>query len=193
MSRFGYKGLVRTKILVLDDDQNRLDSFVKNFSGSAVECTKTPEKCIKLLSEQTFDQLFLDHDLYGKAWCTSGPGTGYQVALWLRDHSDRKPPKIVLHSYNDWGRLKQKKLLPEAEESPFPPWLSNRGVGLIKFTRQYIIENVELAMLASSPVLCREQLNWRFGGNFCLCEIDNREQLVEDIIHVFKIHGQFQE
>lgn len=117
------------KILVLDDDQYRLKQFQQRLIGHVVHCTETASDTIKMLSEESFDVVFLDHDLGGTAYVPSGPGTGYEVAKWLSEHVDRKPKQIVIHSFNAPGANNMKSLLPEAFYNP-GAWI-NRDMGFM--------------------------------------------------------------
>jgi len=111
------------RALVLDDDLSRLESFrTKALAGHEVTTVSRVSDCIEQLMDHEFDMLFLDHDLDGKVYVPSGPGTGYAVAEWLRDHPERKPKKIVLHTFNQFGAAKMKEVLPEAEYVP-AAWL----------------------------------------------------------------------
>ena len=103
------------KILILDDDKNRLRIFQRNLIGAVVTCVEHASDCIRELeTEGPFDYLFLDHDLDGRTYVPSGPGTGYEVALWLKNNPDKKPSKIILHTCNDQGALRMLEELPEA-------------------------------------------------------------------------------
>jgi len=100
------------KILVLDDQETRLIIFRQRLIGNIVECVKTATDAIKKLSEESWDMVFLDHDLRDKVFEKPGPGTGYEVAVWLRDHEDKKPKQIIIHSYNTKGAMYMKAILP---------------------------------------------------------------------------------
>jgi len=103
------------KILVLDDDKRRLKIFRQNLIGTAITCVEEASDCIKELEENgPWNYIFLDHDLGGKIYVPSGPGTGYEVALWLKNHPDKKPNKIILQTCNDKGAKCMMKELPEA-------------------------------------------------------------------------------
>lgn len=106
------------RILVLDDDLNRLKQFGKNLIGHLVDMVTTAPETINLLKEKNYDILFLDHDLGGKAFVPSGPGTGYEVACWLSENPSRKPEKIYIHSFNPSGAKNMKLALPEAIIAP---------------------------------------------------------------------------
>jgi CheY-like chemotaxis protein len=109
------KGL---KILILEDDSSRKNQFRKNMIGHVITVVSSTSACIEQLQE-TWDMLFIDHDLDGKVFVPSGPGTGWEVAEWLSKNPDKKPNKIIIHTLNNLGAQKMKELLPEAELLPF--------------------------------------------------------------------------
>jgi CheY-like chemotaxis protein len=90
-------------ILILEDDPNRQRAFRGHLVGAFVVITDDTKTCIQHLQERVWDMLFLDHDLGGKIMQASGEGTGYEVAQWLANNPDRKPPVIVIHSMNPSG------------------------------------------------------------------------------------------
>jgi|WetSurMetagenome_2_1015567.scaffolds.fasta_scaffold191588_2 CheY-like chemotaxis protein len=102
-------------ILILDDSLARLTSFRRKLIGAVVTCVERSKDCIKELEENgPFDYLFLDHDLDQRTYVPSGPGTGYEVALWLKNNPEKKPNKIILHTCNEYGIVRMKEELPEA-------------------------------------------------------------------------------
>lgn len=123
------------RVLILDDDpdpndpqnparvgRNRIPQFRRKLIGHNVEWVKTAAEAISMLAnnpEGYWDAIFLDHDLGGVAYVKSGPGTGYEVAVWLERHPEKKPAQIFLHSLNTVGRDNMKAALPEAEHAPF--------------------------------------------------------------------------
>lgn len=103
------------KILILDDCKTRLSTFRRKLIGAVVICTEHAADCIRELeTNEQFDLILLDHDLEGKTYVPSGPGTGYEVALWLKNHPEKKPSKIILHTCNEYGAAKMLEELPEA-------------------------------------------------------------------------------
>lgn len=116
------------RILILDDDKTRLSTFKQRLIGHDVCCVETSSDTIKKLSEEKWDAVFLDHDLNGQAYVPSGPGTGYEVATWLSEHEDRKPNRIILHTFNGPGAQNMLNKLPEAFYNP-GAWI-NRDMGL---------------------------------------------------------------
>lgn len=112
------------KILILEDDQNRISSFKRVLSAHQVTFTEKAEDCIRELRDNKFDCLFLDHDLGGEVYVDSGPGTGYEVAKWLEEHEDRQPNLIFLHSLNSVGVKNMKQALPKSRICPWA-WTAN--------------------------------------------------------------------
>lgn len=103
------------KILILDDSQSRLTTFRRNLIGAVVTCVEHAEDCIKELEDNgPWNCVMLDHDLDGQVYVPSGPGTGYEVALWLKNNPDKKPNKIILHTCNEQGAQRMLEELPEA-------------------------------------------------------------------------------
>ena len=107
------------RILILEDDIERLAVFRRELIGHEVFCTDLAEIAIKQLEDSDWDFLFLDHDLGGEVFVTKTKNTGYEVALWLEEHSERKPNIIYLHSLNPNGRMRMKQAIPEAIEATF--------------------------------------------------------------------------
>jgi len=108
------------QILVLEDNPERIAYFKRGLIGHIVYFVKTPREAISHLRSNSIDILFLDHDLAGTGLPEpSGPGTGYEVAAWLEEHSEFLPNKIYLHSLNPNGRARMKAALPTAVETPF--------------------------------------------------------------------------
>jgi CheY-like chemotaxis protein len=106
------------RILVLDDDQERLKSFRSSLIGHVVVTVSTVRDCLCQLQNENWDLVTLDHDLDGQVYVPSGPGTGYEVAEWLRDNPLKKPEKIILHTFNQLGAAKMMEILPEAQYIP---------------------------------------------------------------------------
>jgi CheY-like chemotaxis protein len=105
-------------VLVLEDDPNRQAKFKLGLIGTNFAIVATAQDAIRLLQTKQWDYLFLDHDLGGMQMCASGPNTGYGVATWLRDHPDRKPKCIIIHSLNPAGAANIKLVLREAVLAP---------------------------------------------------------------------------
>lgn len=106
------------RVLILEDDPERTEKFRRLLIGNVVEIVETAREAIDLLRVKEWDVLSLDHDLGGEQMVESGPGTGYEVAKWLEQNPERKPPRILLHSFNGPGRANMLACLPGAEDCP---------------------------------------------------------------------------
>lgn len=103
------------KILILDDDHNRLAKARSYFLGSGshhvhseghtLYQAETAAQAIKILDLQSpFDLVSLDHDLGGNVFCPSDEQSGYAVAEHILTLAPEKlPGRIVVHSFNPVG------------------------------------------------------------------------------------------
>ena len=114
------------RILILDDDWERLARFEKMYIGHRVTCVETVGEAISELEANKFDVLFLDHDLGHRVHVESDglEETGYLVALWLADNPQHKPETIIVHSLNEIGSKNILSVLPEAVRKPFA-WIQS--------------------------------------------------------------------
>ena len=110
--------MTEKRILILEDDHERHESFLKRLDGIEIVITEKADECIRPLANEDWTALFLDHDLGGEQMVASGPGTGYEVACWLEEHKDRQPPIIFIHSLNNQGAPKMQAALPKAKWVP---------------------------------------------------------------------------
>lgn len=110
------------KILILDDDRCRHIIFKRNFSPPhQLTHVETASEAIKALMNDTFDAVFLDHDLGGETFVDSFGttlNTGYSVAKWLAEHPERTPKAIYIHSLNPIGAGNMHNLLPDSILAP---------------------------------------------------------------------------
>ena len=51
------------KVLLLDDDSRRHRWFIKRFKGDELDLAENVQEAKDLLAENTYDAIFLDHDL----------------------------------------------------------------------------------------------------------------------------------
>lgn len=93
------------KILILEDDPTRILQFKSNLIGADVTYVDTAESAKKVLIQEQFDVLFLDHDLGGEQNTSSDPdgNNGYAVALFVKENPQHMPGTIIVHSLNPSG------------------------------------------------------------------------------------------
>ena len=110
------------KILILEDNQERINVFRQKLEADGVEVmfTEIVDECIELLKDNEYQYLMLDHDLGGNIYVESDGDelTGWHVAKWLSEHPDRQPETIIVHSLNEGGRKRILSLLPNALDVP---------------------------------------------------------------------------
>lgn len=94
------------RILFLDDDSNRRRQFTKNSVGNDVDLAETAEQAIDFLSKNSYDLIFLDHDLdyahYDGNYSKSK--SGLDVAKFLKTCEHQFDKIVFVHSLNSEGR-----------------------------------------------------------------------------------------
>jgi CheY-like chemotaxis protein len=113
--------LQNKRVLVLEDDLERIKQFKKRLIGNMFQIVSDAEAAILALTYNKWDVLFLDHDLGGESYVpSSNANTGYQVAKFLHDNPKYKPDEaIIIHSLNAVGAENMHNELPEAYKIPF--------------------------------------------------------------------------
>jgi DNA-binding NtrC family response regulator len=110
----------RWRVFVLDDTEDRLRWFRKSLAGvSAMREAKTADAALEILSRESFDLIFLDHDL---SWADAGfpekqHGNGKEIARYLA--RTKFQGRVVIHSKNEDGVRAMQKLLPQATVARF--------------------------------------------------------------------------
>lgn len=106
------------KILFLDDDTTRHKSFIRNRIGMDITAVRSYEAACQALSETLFDVAYLDHDLSEMAAAgmpASDEKTGTHVAEFIASlPEDKRPKRVVIHSFNDYGRKRMWGILRDA-------------------------------------------------------------------------------
>lgn len=133
-------GKDKLNCLILDDDQDRLDCFEKNFDYFNLIMTSDVDECINFVQNKKIDIIFLDHDLNGKAFVDSfgEEKTGYTVAKWLSENLDSIPiiPRaIYFHSLNDEGRKNMEEVIMNAIQ------LKNISIKMISCAGAWVLKD----------------------------------------------------
>jgi len=120
------------RIFVLDDDPKRQSAFRAHYQARYPGCrvygaTTAAEAIDLLLGQPPCDVVQLDHDLDGKVYVPSGPGTGYEVAhAFAEAWGAKQHGRVIVHSFNGAGAVKMLecfvgKGIP-CEYRPFGNW-----------------------------------------------------------------------
>jgi hypothetical protein len=106
------------KIFFLDDDKDRHRKFKMNRIGMDITAVWTYVDACAALAQTVFDEAYLDHDLSEMAAAgmpAPGEKTGTHVAEFIVSLSeDRRPKRIIIHSFNEEGRRRMGKILSDA-------------------------------------------------------------------------------
>lgn len=115
-------------VFLLDDDTRRHRWFAKRFDGDEVIIAENVADARTLLQENSYDAIFLDHDLLpehynAKEW--DDENTGYAIADWLgKNKNIQSAATIIVHTRNSDGGMRMVEILRESQRSveyvPFP-------------------------------------------------------------------------
>jgi len=116
------------RVFLLDDDERRHRWFGKRFKGDLIDIADNVSEAFRLLGENSYDAIFLDHDLHPEHYNTESTDderTGYAVALWLSLNPDvQRASTIVVHTRNADGAMRMVGELRRAGRTadyvPFP-------------------------------------------------------------------------
>ena len=133
MIRFGLADLNAERapiaVFLLDDDRRRHRWFEKRFEGDEIAIAETVGEARELLEENSYDAIFLDHDLLPHHYESDSHGdaanTGYAIAEFLTEKNTlQRAATIVVHTRNSDAGIKMVEKLREsggnAEYVPFP-------------------------------------------------------------------------
>lgn len=107
-------------IFILEDDSRRMTKFRRNLIGHKIDHVETVKAGKKLVQQNKYDLLLLDHDLGGKQMVDSSEeNTGYQLAIFISKTRNKNTPCIT-HTCNPAGANNIVGVLPHAIKVPFP-------------------------------------------------------------------------
>lgn len=106
-------------VFVLDDDTRRHRWFQKRFNGDDLFIAATVEEAKDLLQENSYDAIFLDHDLLPEHYESNAHNdfdrTGYAIAEYLTENEDlQRASTIVVHTRNADAAIKMVEKLRES-------------------------------------------------------------------------------
>lgn len=116
------------RVFLLDDDKRRHRWFAKRFKGDYVDVADNVKQAQELLAANSYDAIFLDHDLHPEHYNTDSRDdarTGYAIASWLAAHPEfQAASTIMVHTRNADGAMRMVEKLRRAGRTadyvPFP-------------------------------------------------------------------------
>lgn len=116
------------RVFLLDDDTRRHEWFSARFKRDLIDVADNVEAAQQLLSANSYDAIFLDHDLHPEHYNSDEPDderTGYAIALWLAANpAIQRASTIVVHTRNADGAMRMVEELRRAGRTadyvPFP-------------------------------------------------------------------------
>ena len=93
------------RVFLLDDDKRRHRWFEKRFVGDELDVAETVDSAKETLASNTYDAIFLDHDLLPHHYVSNDHGdeanTGMAIAEWLTENRDlQQAATIIVHTRN---------------------------------------------------------------------------------------------
>jgi CheY-like chemotaxis protein len=107
--RFGLADLSAERtpisVLLLDDDERRHRWFKRRFEGDELDIAESVAEAKELLAKNTYDAIFLDHDLLPHHYESNDHGdianTGYAIAEFLNERANlQRAATIIVHTRN---------------------------------------------------------------------------------------------
>ena len=102
---------MKLKIFVLEDNAERNKVFRQTFAHCDLVMVKEADQALSIILHDTFDVMFLDHDLGDEIYVPSTEwNTGYTVARRIMNNQKQRS-LIVIHSWNMTGALNMEDAL----------------------------------------------------------------------------------
>lgn len=116
------------RVFLLDDDKRRHEWFTERFKGDFLAISENVNDAREILSESSYDAIFLDHDLLPEHYNSStrdDERTGYAIAVWLSQNPQfQRASTILVHTRNADGAIRMVEELRRsgrnADYVPFP-------------------------------------------------------------------------
>jgi CheY-like chemotaxis protein len=109
-------------VFVLDDDRRRHRWFQKRFVGDDIDLAETVEEAKEFLKENTYDAIFLDHDLLPHHYESNDHDdfstTGYAIAEFLDANPKlQRAATIIVHTRNADAAIQMVQKIRESGRS----------------------------------------------------------------------------
>jgi response regulator RpfG family c-di-GMP phosphodiesterase len=106
-------------VFLLDDDKRRHRWFQRRFEGDELYIAETVEEAKQLLGENSYDAIFLDHDLLPHHYESNNhddfASTGYAIAEYLNENKDlQRASTIIVHTRNADAAIRMVEKLRES-------------------------------------------------------------------------------
>lgn len=112
------------KILILEDDENRIAKFRQWFVGCELDITKDPTEANKWLAVRQYKYIFLDHDLADWHYDDLNgqhENTGLVTAEYLGANAKcNRDAQVYIHSLNPSGSARMSRALKDRPHSLIP-------------------------------------------------------------------------
>ena len=122
MLKFGLADLSADRapisVFLLDDDHRRHRWFAKRFDGDDLDIAENVEDAKEFLAENSYDAVFLDHDLLPHHYESNDHDdfhqTGYAIAEWLDENPGlQRAATIIVHTRNADAAIRMVEKLRE--------------------------------------------------------------------------------
>lgn len=109
-------------VFLLDDDRRRHRWFQKRFAGDELDVAETVEEAKQFLKENSYDAIFLDHDLLPHHYESNDhddfANTGYGIVEWLCENEDlQRASTFIVHTRNADAAIPMVQMLRDSGRS----------------------------------------------------------------------------
>ena len=150
------------KVLILEDDYERILWFSNNMYLHKIMFVQTAEQAIKFLQSETFDIVFLDHDLCDEHYkyvtvpldadfekfCQENldATTGFAVARFLAENPQRSPnAQIIIHTMNTVAQKRMSDELRSRNHVVLPfDYMQRKGFRWVDIQKSMFLRKVNL-------------------------------------------------
>ena len=115
------------KILILEDDHERIKSFKRKYVNHSLVFTEHSADAIDWLAKETFDYIFLDHDLGGTQMNFDPEDCGTLVAEYIVKNNIQDKSQIIIHSFNQPAAMRMVDIINDNVQYIPGLWLKTNG------------------------------------------------------------------
>ena len=89
-----------------------MKAFIKKLIGHHLDYTANAQEAIEYIKQNTYDIIYLDHDLGGKQMEWDEDNCGMNVADFIAQHPLPETTKVVIHSFNVAAAQRMLRTIP---------------------------------------------------------------------------------